>query len=275
MAEQKRDGTERVAGSIDGLVEEGAAFAALQERERAAGVRRAERFDVIVIGAGQSGLSVGYYLAQRGLRFVILDAHARVGDQWRRRWDSLRLFTPAQLDGLAGMPFPAKAGYFPTKDEMADYLESYASRFALPVRCGVTVDRLFARDGRYVVRAGALELEADHVVVAMATYQKPKLPAFAQELDPSIVQLHSVDYRNPGQLQPGGVLIAGAGNSGSEIAMELSKSHRVWMAGRDTGAIPFRLRSFLGRYVLCVILLRIVFHLVLTVKTAAGHPDAV
>ena len=112
MAEQKRDGTERVAGSIDGLVEEGAAFAALQERERAAGVRRAERFDVIVIGAGQSGLSVGYYLAQRGLRFVILDAHARVGDQWRRRWDSLRLFTPAQLDGLAGMPFPAKAGSF-------------------------------------------------------------------------------------------------------------------------------------------------------------------
>src|SRR3954464_14839074 len=129
-------------------------------------------FDVIVIGAGQAGLSVAYHLARTGLRFLVLDDHARVGDVWRERWDSLRLFTPARFDGLDGMPFPAAPNYFPTKDEMADYLESYAARFALPVERGARVDRLTRRDGRYVVQAGPRTFEADQVVVAMASYQR-------------------------------------------------------------------------------------------------------
>jgi putative flavoprotein involved in K+ transport len=229
-------------------------------------------FDVIVIGAGQAGLSVGYHLKRCGLRFVILNGDARVGDSWRKRWDSLRLFTPASLDGLDGMPFPAPSSdYFPTKDEMADYLEAYAARFALPVRCNVRVERVSKRDGRYLVQAGALELEAAHVVVAMAGYQQPRVPALAAELDPSIVQLHSSAYRNPSQLKPGALLIAGAGNSGSELAVELGRSHAIYMAGRDTGHVPFRITSWLGRNVLCRLLLRIVFHRLLTVKTPIGR----
>ena len=205
-----------------------------------------ESFDVIVIGGGQAGLSVGYHLARAGVRFVILDANERIGDSWRKRWDSLRLFTPAKFDGLAGMPFPAPRNSFPTKDEMADYLEAYAARFRLPVRSGVRVERLFKRGARYVVKAGALELEADQVVVAMASYQRPKVPAFAAALSSEIVQMHSTDYRNLAQLQPGGVLIVGAGNSGAELAMETARGgHQTWIVGQghrprsvSTGGLP-------------------------------------
>src|SRR5262245_53690367 len=166
-----------------------------------------ERVHTIVIGGGQAGLSVGYYLKRQGRPFVILEANQRIGDTWRRRWDSLRLFTPARFDGLVGMPFPAPAYSFPTKDEMGDYLERYAARFDLPVRTGVKVDRL-TREGRfYVITAGERRFEAEHVVVAMANYQVPRVPPFAGELDPGIVQLHSFDYRNPGQLREGPVLI--------------------------------------------------------------------
>ena len=132
--------------------------------------RTSERVQVVVIGGGQAGLSVGYCLAQRGLSFVILEANPRVGDSWRKRWDSLRLFTPARYDGLIGLPFPAPPDSFPTKDEMADYLEAYATHFNLPVRTGVKVDRLWHDGSRYVVDAGDRRLEADHIVVAMATY---------------------------------------------------------------------------------------------------------
>ena len=159
--------------------------------------REPERVQTIVIGGGQAGLSVGYHLAQRGLPFVILDAHARIGDAWRQRWDSLRLFSPARFNGLAGMPFPAPAHSFPTKDEMADYLEAYAARFELPVRTGVKVDRLSKRGERFEVAAGERRFEAENVVVAMASYQRPRVPAFAGELGPGVVQLHSSAYRNP------------------------------------------------------------------------------
>src|SRR5262249_47949610 len=157
----------------------------------------------------------GYQLARRGLSFVILDAHARIGDSWRNRWDSLRLFTPARYDGLTGMPFPAPPQSFPTKNEMADYLEAYAKRFDLPVRGSTRVDHLSRRGDRYIVAAGDRTFEADHVVVAMANYQRPRVPSFAADLRPAIVQLHSSEYRNPGQLRDGDVLIAGAGNSGA------------------------------------------------------------
>jgi putative flavoprotein involved in K+ transport len=230
-----------------------------------------ERIQTVVIGGGQAGLSVGYYLAQRGLPFVILDANSRIGDVWRNRWDSLRLFTPARYDGLAGMPFPAPPHSFPTKDQMADYLEAYAARFDLPVRTGVRVDGLSRQGRRYIVTADARRFEAEHVVVAMAAYQLPKVPPFAPELDPGIVQLHSRDYRNATQLKDGGVLLVGAGNSGSEIAMEVSRGHRTWMSGRDTGHIPFRIDGLAARWFLQRFIFRFVFHRVLTVKTPMGR----
>jgi putative flavoprotein involved in K+ transport len=257
MLEQDSTGTQ------EQLLEEGTAALALAGREH---------FDVVVIGGGQAGLAVGHHLARAGLRFVILDAHARIGDSWRKRWDSLRLFTPAKLDGLPGMRFPAPANSFPTKDEMADYLEAYAARFRLPVRTGARVERLWQRGARYVIRAGGRELEADQVVVAMAHYQKAKVPAFAAELSPEIVQLHALDYRNPAQLRPGAVVIAGAGNSGAELAMDVSRAgHPTVVAGPDTGQVPFRMSGFLGRTLLTRFLLRFVFHRVLTVRTPMGR----
>lgn len=231
-----------------------------------------ERIQTVVIGAGQAGLSVGYHLARRGAPFVILEANQRIGDTWRKRWDSLHLFTPARFDGLAGMPFPAPAHSFPTKDEMADYLEAYAARFRLPVRTGVKVDRVTRQGGRFLVTAGDLSVEADHVVVAMATYQVARLPAFARELDPGIVQLHSSEYRNPGQLRQGGVLVVGAGNSGAEIALELARrGYPTWLSGRDVGHIPLRIDGLPYRLLLGRLVLRGLFHRVLTMDTPIGR----
>jgi putative flavoprotein involved in K+ transport len=228
-----------------------------------------ESFDVVVIGAGQAGLSVGYHLARRGLRFLIVDANERVGDSWRHRWDSLHLFTPARFNGLDGMPFPAPRDSFPSKDEMADYLEAYAKHFALAVRMKTRVTRLWREDGRYMMTTGDRILAADHVVIAMSDFQHKRLPAFAAELDPAIKQVHALDYRNPSQLADGDVLIVGAGNSGAEIALELARKRRVWLSGRDTGHLPFRIDSRAGR-VLAPLFLRILFHRVFTVKTPAG-----
>ncbi|HSM60633.1 MAG TPA: NAD(P)-binding domain-containing protein, partial [Longimicrobiales bacterium] len=230
-----------------------------------------ERFETVVIGGGQAGLSVGYHLARRKVDFVILEGRERVGDQWRARWDSLRLFTPARWNGLTGMPFPARPDSFPTKDEMADFLEAYVARFELPVRTGVRVDSLSRPGERFLVTAGDRRFEADHVVVAMADYQKPWRPDFAAELDAGIVQLHSFEYRNPGQLREGPVLIVGAGNSGSEIAKELAPRHTVWMSGRDVGHIPFRIDSPAAHLVLIRLVLRVLFHRVLTVRTPIGR----
>jgi putative flavoprotein involved in K+ transport len=234
-------------------------------------VRDPERIQTVVIGAGQAGLSAGYHLARRGLPFVILDAHARVGDNWRNRWDSLRLFTPARYDGLAGMPFPGSPTAFPTKNEMANYLEAYATRFKLPIRHGVKVDRLSKHGRRYVVSAGDRTIEAEHVVVAMSNYQSPRVPAFSKELDSGITQLHSIDYRSPAQLREGPVLIVGAGNSGAEIALEAARGHQVWMSGRDTGSVPFRISSFIGRTILVRLVQRVLFHRILTVDTPMGR----
>jgi len=233
--------------------------------------RTPENVETLVIGGGQAGLSVGYHLRRRGLPFLILDARDRIGDVWRERWDSLRLFTPARWDGLDGMPFPAPSHSFPTKGEMADYLEDYAARFELPVRTGVRVDGLTKRDGRFLVTAGERQFEADNVVVAMSDYQRPKVPSFAAELAPDVVQLHSFDYRNPGQLREGPVLLVGAGNSGSEIARELAPRHEVWMSGRDTGHIPFRIEGLAGRLIMVRLVIRFLFHRVLTVRTPIGR----
>jgi len=267
----KRQATAEKVLETTTLVEEGQAFIELAARPGPSAVPAPERFRVIVIGGGQAGLSVGYHLARRGVPFIILDAQQRVGDVWRRRWDSLRLFSPARFDGLDGMPFPAPPYSFPTKDQMADYLEAYAARFQIPVRTGVKVDGLTRQGDRYLVTSGAARYEADQVVVAMANYQQPRFPAFAPELDSRIVQLHAVDYRNPSQLRPGGVLIAGAGNSGSEIGLELARhGHQIWMSGRDVGNIPFRIDSLTAR-LLAPVLFRGVFHRLLTVRTPPGR----
>ena len=154
---------------------------------------RAEHVETVIIGAGQAGLAAGYQLKMRERSFVILDGNERVGDAWRGRWDSLRLFTPARYNGLPGMRFPARGWSFPTKDEMGDYLESYAARFGLPVRTAVRVERVSRNGGRFVVEAADRRFEADSVLVAAGAHRIPKVPAFACELDPRIMQMHSSD----------------------------------------------------------------------------------
>jgi putative flavoprotein involved in K+ transport len=230
-----------------------------------------ERIHTVVIGAGQAGLSVGHALQARGVDFVILDANERIGDAWRHRWDSLRLFTAARFDGLAGLPFPAPPSSFPTKDEMADYLESYARHFALPVRLATRVTRLTKSGDGFLVETTRGTYEAADAVVAMATFQVPVTPAFARELDPRIRQIQSLDYRSREQLAEGDVLIVGAGNSGAEIAMDVKGSHRVWLAGRDTGQVPFRIAGLAARLLLERLMLRGIFHRLLTVDTPIGR----
>jgi putative flavoprotein involved in K+ transport len=229
-----------------------------------------ESYGAIVIGGGQAGLATGYYLKRQGRDFIILDANARVGDAWRNRWDSLCLFTPARYNGLPGMPFPAHS--LPSKDEVADYLETYATRFALPVRTGVTVNRLSKQGDRFVVEAGNLRFEADNVVVATGAYHTPRIPAFASELDPAIAQMHSSQYRRPSQLHDGGVLVVGAANSGAEIALEVSGAHQTWLSGRHPGNEPTRPGSAADR--LMTPLIWFVFSHVLTVNTPMGRKAA-
>jgi len=228
-----------------------------------------ERFETVIIGGGQAGLTAGYYLAKHGRPFVILDANERVGDAWRKRWDSLRLFTPARFSRLPGLPLPAPAWSFPTKDELADYLEAYAVQFELPVRTGISVDALTKSDGRFVVSAGEHRFEAENVVVATGAHQIPRVPGFAPDLDPGVVQLHSSAYRNPSQLQEGDVLLVGAGNSGAELAAELSRTHQVWLAGPKTGEIPVRHGTLPARLAFRVF--RFMGHRVLRVDTRIGR----
>lgn len=199
---------------------------------------KAERFDTVVIGGGQAGLAMGYCLKQQERDFVILDAGGRIGDAWRGRWDSLRLFTPAALSGLPGMPFPSPGGYFPTKDEMADYLEEYAGKFDLTVRLGRRVDSLRREGDGYLVSTGKERYVARNVVVATGPYHMPRIPDFGNRLDPSITQLHSSAYRRPEGLPEGGVLVVGAGNSGAEISVELAATRKTYLSGRDTGKVP-------------------------------------
>ncbi|HEV1997818.1 MAG TPA: NAD(P)-binding domain-containing protein [Candidatus Dormibacteraeota bacterium] len=229
-----------------------------------------ESIETVVIGGGQAGLSVGYHLRQQRCPFVILDAGERIGDAWRNRWDSLLLFTPAHLCGLDGMRFPGPAGVFPTKDQMADFLESYASRFELPVRNGVRVTRLARAGQRFVVEAGDARFEANNVVVAMSSNQVSWVPPLAAGLGAGITQLTAKDYRNPAQLQQGGVLVVGVGNSGADIALEVAKTHPTWLAGKESGHIPFRTESLVARHVL-VRIVRFLQHNLLSVKTPVGR----
>jgi putative flavoprotein involved in K+ transport len=214
----------------------------LPSAARASG--RVERFNTIVVGAGQAGLSAGYHLQQHDIDFVILDAHDRVGDVWRNRWDSLRLFTPAKYSSLPGMPFPAPPMHLADKDEVADYLERYAERFDLPIRSGTRAESL-VRDGeRWILRTHRGTLQADNVVIATGPFQRPRVPGLAADLSRDIHQLHSSEYHSPFDLPDGPVLVVGAGNSGAQIALELASDRTVWLSGRNTGHMP---RRVLGR----------------------------
>ena len=207
---------------------------------------RVERFETVVIGAGQAGLAAGYHLAARDIDFTILTDEARVGDNWRRRWDSLRLFTPAKYSGLPGMSFPAMPLHLADKDEVADYFARYAERFDLPIRLQTRVSALSWNGEHFMLRTdgSATVIEAENVIVATGAFQRPHIPATGARLRTTIRQLHSSEYRNPFQLPDGPALVVGAGNSGAQIALELSHSRKVWLAGRDTGHLPRRL---LGR----------------------------
>jgi putative flavoprotein involved in K+ transport len=230
---------------------------------------RTEHFETAIIGGGQAGLAVGYHLAKQQRSFVILDANDRIGDAWRERWDSLRVFTPAKYNGLPGMRFPAPSLSFPTKDEVADYYADYAARFELPVRNGVMVDRLCRDGARFVVSARARRFEADNVVVATGACQTPKIPAFASELAPGITQVHSSAYKSPSQLRDGGVLVVGAGNSGAEISVEVARTHRTWLSGPKKGELPVRHGPAAAMFVLPLV--RFMGTQVLTMDTPVGR----
>jgi putative flavoprotein involved in K+ transport len=206
-----------------------------------------EHTQVLIVGAGQSGLALGYHLQRRGGQVLLVDRNERIGDSWRARWDSLKLYSPASRDGLPGMPFPAGRTAYPTKDEMADYLEDYAARFELPVRLGAEIESLTQEDGRFVAHTGGSRIEADTVVVASGVFEKPYVPEFADQLDPEITQLHSSAYRNLEQLQDGAVLVVGASHSGADIAYEAASRHEVVLSGRDTGQLPASIESRRGR----------------------------
>jgi putative flavoprotein involved in K+ transport len=231
-----------------------------------------ETVETVIIGGGAAGLAVGHHLTRRDRPFVVLDAHRRIGDSWRNRWDSLRLLTPAKYSGLPGWPIPVSPNSFPTKDEVADYLLAYADRFAMPTRTGVRVTGVSRRDGRYVVEHGDERLEADHVVVATGAHRVARVPGSARELDSTIVQLYSSDYRNPAQLGDGAVLVVGAGNSGAEIALEVSRTHHTLLSGNPSGQVPFEHGPAMARFVFPVV--RFVGHHVLTMRTPMGRRAA-
>src|SRR5215468_4067889 len=232
--------------------------------------RDTEKVSTLVIGGGQAGLAMGYQLARRNVSFRILDAHDRIGDAWRRRWDSLRLFTPARYASLPGFPLPTNGDAFLGKDAVADYLESYAQHLHLPVSTGMKVQRLSKKNGKFLVETDRQRFEADQVVVAMANYQVPRVPAFACDLDQGIVQVHSHHYKNPSQLKPGNTLVVGAGNSGADIAMEVVKTHPTWMSGKESGHVPFQIDTFFARFVLFRVV-RFIGHYVLSLATPIGR----
>jgi len=227
--------------------------------------------ETLIIGAGQAGLATGYHLRRRGRPVLIVDAKARVGDNWRDQWDSLRLFTPAKYDGLPGLAFPAARWHCPGKDEVGDYLERYALHFDLPVRTSTRVERLEPRPGGgYLASIGDEAISCDNVVVATGTFGRtPSVPAFAAALDPSIRQLHSSQYRRPDQLRPGPVLVVGASHSGLDIAYELAASRPVTLCGPSRGNIPLRPESRRARVLMAAAIFA--FRHLLTRRTPMGR----
>jgi putative flavoprotein involved in K+ transport len=204
-----------------------------------------ERREVVVVGAGQAGLAVAYYLEQQGRDFTILEAAEAPAAAWRERWDSLRLFTPARFDSLPGRAFPGDTDSYPGRDDVVAYLADYARELQLPVELNSRVRAVRPADGGYHVELDDRTIGAEQVVIATGPFQIPVVPAIAERLDAGIVQLHSTRYRNPEQIPPGRVLVVGGGNTGYQIAEELGRSHEVHLSvGARQTPLPQRL---LGR----------------------------
>jgi putative flavoprotein involved in K+ transport len=227
--------------------------------------------DTVVIGAGAAGLMAGYYRQRTNRSFVILEADHRVGDTWRRHWDSLRLFSRPRFASLPGLRIGTRD--CPSASEMADYLERYADHFDLPVQTNTRVCALTRRGDQFSVRTDRGDYLAECVVVATGSHRRRVVPAVAADLPPGIRQLHSMDYRRPGQFAPGGVLVVGAGNSGTDIALEAARhGHRTWLAGRHPGQVPVEIDTPAGR--LGTLVAMFVFKHVLTRRTPMGRAAA-
>src|SRR4051794_33831278 len=205
-----------------------------------------ERREVVVVGGGQAGLAIGYHLAQQGRDFAILETAAEPAAAWRARWESLRLFTPVRYDSLPGRPFPGDPDGYPTRDEVVDYLTGYARHFELPVELSSPVRAVSAADGGgYLVELEGRTYLADQVVIATGPFQVPRVPAIAERLSRGVVHFHSSEYRTPDALPPGPVVVVGGGNTGFQIAAELSATHEVHLSiGSRQAPLPQRL---LGR----------------------------
>jgi len=192
-----------------------------------------EKVDTVVVGAGQAGIAMSEHLTACGVPHVVLERHS-IAERWRsERWDSLVTNGPAWHDRFPGMAFPnVDPDGFPTKEEVAQYFVDYVKKIAAPIRCGVevkNVHRLERRSG-FAVETSQGSIEANSVVAATGAFQRPNIPKLVAD-DPGILQIHSIAYRNPGQLPKGAVLIVGAGSSGVQIAEELlGAGRRVYLS---------------------------------------------
>ncbi|MDX1657666.1 MAG: NAD(P)-binding domain-containing protein [Nitriliruptorales bacterium] len=232
--------------------------------------REPERIETVIIGAGQAGLATAQQLLERGRACVVLEANERVGDNWRRHYDSLLLYNPAKYCRLPGMTLPGDPDHYPTRDEVADWLEQYVDEFDLPVRVSTRVERVTPQGEGYLVSTDRGDIVASNVVAATGTFGSPYTPSLADDLDPEIVQLHSSEYKNSSQLRPGPVLVVGAAHSGADVAHELaSEGREVVLAGRATGEVPFDINAPLMRVVWPI--LRFVATRVLTIRTPVGR----
>jgi putative flavoprotein involved in K+ transport len=201
--------------------------------------------EVVVIGGGQAGLAMGYFLAKQGRGFTILEAAGEPAAAWRARWDSLELFTPVRYDSLPGHAFPGEPDSYPDRDAVVAYLTDYARRFELPVAFNSRVRSVRPRDGGFRVELADRTYEADQVVVATGPFQVPFTPAMASDLSTDGAQVHSSGYRAPQDLPEGPVLVVGGGNTGFQIAAELAQSREVHLAvGARQTPLPQRI---LGR----------------------------
>jgi putative flavoprotein involved in K+ transport len=213
-----------------------------QDRHDFSNNESAQHTDVVVIGGGQAGLAMGYYLRQQGRRFVIFERGDSIAPAWRERWDSLTLFTPRRYSALPGHPFPGDPDGYPTRDEVISYLDGYAETFELPIELSRGVRKLSEEDGRFVLEFDGRTVTADQVVVSTGPFQAPFVPKLGEQLHPEVCQMHSTDYKRPTDVSEVIVLVVGGGNTGFQIAKELSATHKVVLSvGSKQKPLPQRI----------------------------------